>query len=781
VTARRVIGAPGSRGLPTTACRGRDGGSADTELTTAAPPARLASRRGEDIDDLPRRRRTRAALNSNNLATLLAVLTTAAPRPISAKLGVARGAPMTAETRDHPMTEPSKAVFLSYASEDAEAARRLCETLRAAGVEVWFDRSELRGGDAWDRKIARQIRECALFIALISANTEARDEGYFRREWRLAVDRTRDLADDKAFLLPVVIDATADATARVPEKLREVQWTRLPAGEVTPAFTERITGLLSGRPAAAAGASVSPVAPGAAATARRAPEGARSEPAARALRPGPALIALGLLIAAGLGYFVVHLSGSHNVTADAPVEALKAIPEKSVAVLPFTDMSEKHDQEFFSDGLSEELIDMLAKVPQLRVPARTSSFYFKGRPEKIATIASELGVAHILEGSVRKAGDRLRVSAQLIRADDGHHLWSETYDRDAKDVFQVQDEIAAAVVGALKVTLLAPPDSAARQTSSAEAYSQYLVARQIIERGDWKNGETAVSALRRALAIDPGYAAAWAELAVALDSASEDDSVSTADWQKAKLEAFDASDRAIALAPKLADGYESRGYLRAWIRRDFKGAAEDYQRALALAPDSADALKGYAGAVLAPTGRLDEALSTARRVLQLDPLSAASWRLLGYVLWMRKECPASVAANQHSLAISPQQASTATYIAFCQLLEGKPADALASGQRETQVPLRLGASAMALHDLKRTAESDRQLAELVRGFAGGAAYQVAEVYAWRGEREPAFVWLERAYVQRDGGLTILKCDPMLERLHGDARYSALLQRMNLSE
>jgi TolB-like protein len=656
------------------------------------------------------------------------------------------------------MTEPSKAVFLSYASEDAAAARRLCETLRAAGVEVWFDRSELRGGDAWDRKIARQIRECALFIALISANTEARDEGYFRREWRLAVDRTRDLADDRAFLLPVVIDATADATARVPEKLREVQWTHLPEGEVTPAFTERITGLLSGRPAAAAAARAPPVAPGASATARRPPAAERIEPAARARRPGPALIAVGLLLAAGLGYFVVHLSRSHNAAGDAPVQALTAIPEKSVAVLPFADMSEKHDQEFFSDGLSEELIDMLAKVPQLRVPARTSSFYFKGKPEKVATIASELGVAHILEGSVRKAGDRLRVSAQLIRADDGHHLWSETYDRDAKDVFQVQDEIAAAVVGALKVTLLAPPDSAARQTSSAEAYSQYLVARQIIERGDWKNGQTAVSALRRALEIDPGYAAAWAELAVALDSASEDDSVSTADWQK-----------------------ESRGYLRAWIRRDFKGAAEDYQRALALAPDSADALKGYAGAVLAPTGRLDEALSTARRVMQLDPLSAASWRLLGYVQWMRKECPASVAANQHSLAISPQQASTATYIAFCQLMEGKPAEALASGQRETQVPLRLGASAMALHDLQRTAESDRQLAELVRGFASGAAYQVAEVYAWRGERESAFAWLERAFVQRDGGLTILKCDPMLEKLHGDARYAALLQKMNLSE
>jgi serine/threonine-protein kinase len=290
-----------------------------------------------------------------------------------------------------------------------------------------------------------------------------------------------------------------------------------------------------------------------------------------------------------------------------------------------------------------------------------------------------------------------------------------------------------------------------------------------------------VGALRRALELDPGYAAAWAELAAALDSASEDEAVSTADWQKAKLEAFDAADRAIALAPKLANGYESRGYLRAWIRWDFKGAAEDYQRALALAPESPDALKGYAGSVLAPTGRLDEALSMARRVVELDPLSAASWRLLGYILFLRKECPASVDANQRSLAISPQQANTATYIAYCQLLEGKPADALAQGQRSTQAPFRLAASAMALHDLGRAAESDKLLADLLQGFAGGAAYQVAEVYAWRGEREPAFQWLERAYVQRDGGLTLIKCDPLLEKLRGDARFTALVHRMNLSE
>jgi len=568
-----------------------------------------------------------------------------------------------------------------------------------------------------------------------------------------------------------VIDATSDATARVPEKLHEVQWTWLPGGVVTPAFTERIVALLGG---SAAGASATPPSlPRASA-----PPGrpiAQAPRARTAARPGPLLTAFGLLLAAGVGYLALHLGRSPDATGNP-----NSIPEKSVAVLPFADMSEKHDQEFFSDGLSEELIDMLAKVPDLRVPARTSSFYFKGKPQKISTIASELGVAHLLEGSVRKAGDRLRITAQLIRADNGYHLWSETYDRDAKDVFKVQDEIAAAVVTALKMTLLAPPDSAARQTSSPEAYSQYLLGRQIIERGDWKDAPKAVAALRRALEIDPNYAVAWAELAVALDSASEDEAVSTPDWQKGKREAFEASERAIALAPGLADGYISRGHLRAWVQWDFKNAAQDYQRALALAPDTPYVLKGYAGSVLAPTGRLDEALSMVKRVAQLDPLSAASWRMLGYILWLRKDCPASVEASQRSLEISPLQAYTATYVAYCLLIEGKPAEALVTGERATESAFRLTTDAMALHDLGRSTESDERLADLVKESTN-AAYQIAEVYAWRGEPEPAFTWLERAYVQRDGGLTLVKCDPMLEKLHGDPRFAALLRRMNLSD
>ncbi len=315
------------------------------------------------------------------------------------------------------MADPSRAVFLSYASEDTEAARRICDALREVGLAVWFDQSELRGGDAWDQRIRREIRDCALFVPIISASTQARLEGYFRREWKLAIARTHDMADERAFLLPVVIDDTNPLQASVPEPFRSVQWMRLPAGEVPPAFVERVAQLLSavetGRP-----------------TTTRRTHGAA--PAIQPVSPG-----------------------------------LNAVPEHSIAVLPFVNMSADKEQEYFSDGLAEELINLLARIPELRVPARTSSFSFRGRPVTAGEIGQALKVAHVLEGSVRKAGNRLRIGVQLVRSDSGYQLWSETFDRTLDDIFQIQDDIARAVVDKLKLTLLAAVPSATTGATSA--------------------------------------------------------------------------------------------------------------------------------------------------------------------------------------------------------------------------------------------------------------------------------------------------------------------------
>ena len=318
------------------------------------------------------------------------------------------------------MAEQSKAVFLSYASEDQEAARRICDTLRAAGVEVWFDQSALRGGDAWDASIRRQIRSCALFLPIISANAHARQEGYFRLEWKLAVDRSHLMAGTRAFLLPVVIDGTAQEDERIPERFRELQWSRLPDGHAPPGFVQRVRQLLSGIEPEAAAPMRLPLRPardGVAAGADSPP--ARGGPASPAsARRTVIRVAALLIVILAIGYVAItrllpmrHAIPPGTAAVDAgaasTTAASTATADKSIAVLPFVDMSEKHDQEYFSDGLSEELIDRLAHNSDLKVIARTSSFAFKGRNEDMRTIAAKLGVAHLLEGSVRKSVDEL--------------------------------------------------------------------------------------------------------------------------------------------------------------------------------------------------------------------------------------------------------------------------------------------------------------------------------------------------------------------------------------
>jgi TolB-like protein len=333
------------------------------------------------------------------------------------------------------VTDPTHAVFLSYASEDADSARRICDALRAAGIEVWLDRSELRGGDAWDAAIRSQIRTCFLFIPLISASSRARAEGYFRLEWKLAVDRSHQMAADRAFLLPVVIDGTHEGDARVPEKFWEVQWTRLPRGETPPAFINRVQRLLS--PASPHSPSADPVG----ASRGRRSDASRNTDAAPAPAPAPppatapapeltrprlssrarvGLLVVGLAVILGIGYWSIDRFRAAPPPSAAPTPRVTAAPmsEQSIAILPFIDMSEKKDQEYFSDGISEELIDLVTRGTSLRVPARTSSFFFKGKQVTIAEIAKALAVTHVLEGSIRKSGNTIRVTVQLIRAAD---------------------------------------------------------------------------------------------------------------------------------------------------------------------------------------------------------------------------------------------------------------------------------------------------------------------------------------------------------------------------
>ena len=343
------------------------------------------------------------------------------------------------------VTTPSGAVFLSYASQDAEAAHEICDALRAACIEVFLDQSGLRGGDAWDKKIRQEIHGCALFIPIISGHTQGRLEGYFRHEWKLAVERAHHMADEKAFLVPVVIDDTSDREAIVPDLFRLVQWTRLTGGETPPAFVERVWRLLSPE---------SPAAIRSSAGTGPAPAISSQSPTPwRSSRTLPAAVAA--VIAAVAGYVAIDkpwISKRAAPTVAAPTAF--APPPHSIAVLPFVNLSGDAGQDYFSDGLTEELLNSLAQIADLQVAARTSSFYFRGKDVDVGTIARKLNVGAILEGSVRRSGHTIRVTAQLNNAVTGFHLWSKTYDRDLGDVLKLETEIATAVAEALRATLL---------------------------------------------------------------------------------------------------------------------------------------------------------------------------------------------------------------------------------------------------------------------------------------------------------------------------------------
>jgi adenylate cyclase len=685
------------------------------------------------------------------------------------------------------MSEPSRAVFLSYASQDAGAARRICDALRAAGVEVWFDQSALRGGDAWDTAIRRQIKSCALFIPVISRNTHHREEGYFRLEWKLAVDRSHLMTTNRTFLLPVAIDDIGDDDEHVPDRFRELQWTRLPGGEATPEFVERVARLMAHDDHAV---HVPASVPAPIATALAAPTTAVPVPAqaqASSARPGwrnshTLMLVVGMAVIA-LGYpLIQHLMQPRQPAAAGPgtqapaqpgAAAPGAIPKKSIAVLPFVNMSADKDQEYFSDGLTEELIDLLSQVPDLRVPARTSSFYFKGKSEDVAAIAQKLRVAHVLEGSVRRSGQTMRVTAQLIRADDGYHLWSKAYDRDVKDIFKVQDEIAATVVEALKAKLLPAQELMGRhRTAKPEAYKQYLIGVQLRLRDTPTSVPQALDAFRRAIALDPDYAAAYSAL-------------SEAEWRAGDMgvgdpasveRAADAADRAIALAPDSPEGYWARGQFRNYYYFDWAGAQSDYQKALALDPKFVPALIQQ-GDLQATLGHVSDGIESMRKALALDPLSVMAWRRLAHFYTHSRQFAAARETVDRLQQLDPE-GNRGRIAVDLELLTGRAQEALtvAAGDGSN---FRFVIIAMAQQALGRPAESKQALDSLVRLASNSLAYQIAEVHAWRGEKDQAIDWLERAYQQHDGGMTYVTYDRYLDSLRGDARFKALLAKMKL--
>jgi len=637
------------------------------------------------------------------------------------------------------MSNPPQAIFLSYASQDAEAARRICDALRAVGLDVWFDQSALRGGDSWDASIRQQIKACALFVPIISANTQAREEGYFRREWNLAASRTLDMAEDKAFLLPVVIDATLDAKARVPEKFREVQWTHLPAGDAPQAFAERVLRVMKGSTAAAS-------------------------PAPRA-----------------------SVSVSPTVAPATP--ATREPP--SIAVLPFVNMSRDEENEYFADGLSEELLNVLAKIRGLRVASRTSAFSFKGKDVDIPTIARTLNVASVLEGSVRRSGKRVRITAQLIQVATDSHLWSETYDRELDDIFAVQDDIAQSVVKELRMALLGAPSEASATTAAAadvhkaalgrsdnaEAFQLYLQGKFYGQRVTQADTDRAIALFKQALALDPSYALAWTGLSrVHITQAGFGFAPIDEGYERAR----EAAQRALQLAPDLADAHLELGSVQQNHDWDWKAAGASLRRALELAPGNADVLNGASG-LARILGQNERALDLIGKALALDPLSADNHREAALVYLMSDRPEDAAAALQAAIDLNPKGGLSHAFLAMTRMLQGRSEEAMAIAAEESHDVFRNLAYTMIHHALGHTEESDQALHALIKEWGWTAAHQIAEAYAYRGEVDKAFAWLETAFAQRDPGVVHTAVDEFLRPLHADPRWLPFLRRLGLAD
>ncbi len=490
-----------------------------------------------------------------------------------------------------------------------------------------------------------------------------------------------------------------------------------------------------------------------------------------------------VVLTVALAYFVVDkfwLSRSRTVPATALSAPQQATPgaeltsaDNSIAVLPFVDMSEKRDQEYFSDGLAEELIDLLSQTPDLRVIARTSSFQFKGKSEDVRSIAHQLGVAHLLEGSVRKAGGKVRVTAQLIKAADGSHLWSGTYDRQLEDVFKVQDDICGTVVKALKVKLV--PARAQARPHNMEAYNAVLRGKYFAERFTREDTDKAIALFQEAIRLDPQYAQAWVELAEAQFAQLRE--AWTGVSEEAGYARVQASvEQALRLDPRLPQAHGILGHILMLRDYDWAGA----QAELALDPESVSTQQ-QTSQITATFGQLEEAIAQLRRTLLRDPLSTEThWFLAVYLLHAGRAEEAD-AQLRKLLEIHPLAARTHYGLGLTLIARGRHAEALEAMERETDEGWHMCGLPLAYWAVGRRTEADSVLETLKTRYGQAGAYQIAEIYAYRGETNLAFEWLDRAYRQRDPGMSWVTTDPLFRGLRSDPRYRALLARLKLPQ
>lgn len=503
-----------------------------------------------------------------------------------------------------------------------------------------------------------------------------------------------------------------------------------------------------------------------------------SSPRTRASARWPWIALAIVVLVVGAGFLVGSFLGRHERQSGSR-GAYIATPElraQSVAVLPFLDMSDTKDQQYFADGLTEELIERLASVPRLHVVARSSSFYFKGKQATVTEIARTLGVSYLLEGSVRKAGNGIRITTHMVRGDDGYDLWSETYDRPLADIFNIQDEIAGAVVQVLKISVV-PAEPIL--TSNPEAYTEFLRALAHVDRGIASDYETAEVQLHAALRLDPQFAGAWALLATA--TIWKFDVRAPNPTPEACASARSAANRALELGPTLSQTHRAKGIVLQSCDGDLNGARAEFDRALQLQPDDPLLLMSQAR-LAAEMGQPDRSIEFARRATAVDPLNPWTFSALGDVYLYLGHPAEAEPAYRKAIQINPSLAYNHSALAVALLTDHKPAEAVAESEREPDPQYRLMVRPIALDAAGRNKDAEQELAELKLRYGEENADWVALFYACRHDSNNAIQWL-RTYLARHKRL--LRYQPYLmncfNNLAEDPRYQEIRRQMKSFE
>ena len=473
------------------------------------------------------------------------------------------------------------------------------------------------------------------------------------------------------------------------------------------------------------------------------------------------------LLVVSLGYFIWQ-SQTTTIQSDDSM-----VSDQSIAVLPFENMSSDPEQEYFSDGLSEELLNLLAKIPELRVSSRSSAFSYKGKDFKISDVGRELNVAHVLEGSVRKSGNKVRITAQLIEAENDVHLWSETWDRTLDDVFVIQDEIAKAVVDELKIRLLGELPRAV--VADPDAYSLYLQARHGINQRTSESLNRSEQQVIEALQIDPDYVPGWVLLAIAYDAQA---GIGAQLPNEAYPKAKDAIQKALQLDPDYGRAHAILGLIKAYYDRDFTGAKRQFEIALATDPGDYDTV--FQSSLFETiTGDYQEGLRLGLVALERDPLHGVNYAVMSFSYVALGRFEEAVAIARRLAIIQPTASGTQYYLSNALILAGNPEEALAVIDGETLNGFKFTSQAIAHFVLGNKVESDKALENLLAEEGGGWDYQTAIVHAVRGETDKAIESLRSAYELRDTGLSLILGDPFLNNIRGDPRFEALVEKFGI--